>query len=210
MKMLTPLTALPVALLLTALAPASRPVRFSPPAPVTAKVAAGVSNHFRHDIAPLKAVQVEAMNLAAFNAWLDKTAFTDGQKKQFRQALQPVLKSGKFEALYAKKATPVKGKMPVDLVVIRVPKAVQPTLNGSRFVSILANDGGDTPSAPIIESCQYNYCQCTGSDSPGLCQSAFKFGKNCPPSGCPVPQQSCECRGGRDLDLEQVFETVYG
>ena len=210
MKTMNPLAALPVALLLSAFAPSSRPAGFPPPAPVSQKTAAGLSQHFRNDIAPLKATQVEAMNLAAFNAWLDKTTFTGVQKKQIRQTLQPVLKSGKFEALFAKKATPVKGKTPVDLVVVRVPKAVQQALNGSRFVSIiLASGPNDTPSAPVIESCQYNYCYCSGSSN-GLCVSATQFGKNCPPSECPVPQTACDCKGGGSLGLEQAFETVFG
>lgn len=210
MKTLNVLTALPVALLLEALMPTTRPARFLPPAPVTAKVAGGLSHHFRNDIVPLKTAQVEAMNLAAFNAWLDKTTFTDGQKNQIRQTLQPVVKSGKFEALFAKKATPVKGKAPLDLVVIRVPKAVQQALNGSRFVSIvLASGPNDTPSAPVIESCQYNYCYCSGSAN-GLCVSATRFSKNCPPNECPAPQMACECEGGGPLSLEQSFETVYG
>lgn len=193
MKTFLLLTALPVALLLSVLAPSSRSARFLPPAPVSQKVADGLSHHFRRDIAPLKAAQVETMNLTAFNAWLDKTAFSDGQKKSLRQALQPVLKSGKFEALFAKKATPVTGKAPLDLVVIRVPRAVQQAMNGSEFVSILASGPNDTPSAPVIETCQYNYCYCSGSAN-GLCVSATRFSKTARPTSAPCRRRPARAK----------------
>jgi hypothetical protein len=203
MKTYPLLTALPVCLLL-AFAPS-----FRSSAPVTQKVADGVSNHFRADVAPVKAAQISTLSVAGFDAWLKQTSLTAAQQTLIRRSLQPVLKTGKFEALLVKKASLRNSKQVTDLVVVRVPKAVQQALNNSRFVSILASGPNDTPSAPVIETCQYNYCYCSGSAN-GQCVSATRFSKNCPPSECPVPQMACECEGGGPLSLEQAFETVYG
>jgi hypothetical protein len=177
--------------------------------PVSAKTAAALSSYFRKELKPLKAAQIETLDAPAFGTWLRQSSLTESQKTTIRQYLQPVLTSGSFRALIVRNARPLQGSGLRSIAIIQVPTDLKPSVQGSSYVSIFADQGagGD---APPIDSCQYIDCYCSSPGSAGSCVTATQFNKNCPPNECAAAGGTCDCGGGGGTNLDDVFQTLNG
>lgn len=203
-RLLTRLTYLTLAVLLT-----SAGYRSSPPSgDVPQKVAASLSTYFRKDLKPLETAQIETMTASAFTAWLQRATLSDAQKNSIRQLLTPLLSAGKAEIIHIKKAKAAQGMAVHDVVLIQVPNNLVAQLQGSNYVTIFEgnSNGGSNP----VEICYYLDCSCTNKTSPGSCDRTMQFNKNCPPSECPASGGTCDCGGGGVIGLANVFETLFG
>ncbi len=208
MKTLALLTSLPFLFLTMTPAPGSRHAGESTIAPVPQKVVTGLTNYFKKQTAPLKAAQIETMGAPALETWLRQTSLPAARKTSIRAYLQPVLKAGKFEAIFIKKATLLNSKHTSDMVLVRVPTAVKNLVDGASYVVIFADSG--PLDYPEIEKCQYISCNCSSTDTPGLCVTATQFNKDCPPNECPAAGGACDCGGGGGANLEVVFQSAFG
>ncbi len=133
------------------------------------------------EIHPAEDHQVKRIGEQQLRVWLERNDLPAKAKEQIADTLRPVVTHPDLVAVHVSGAKHLDGG-DADVIVLGVPPDVREGSLDTHVVILSSKAPGPTdfPSGPIfVPTCRYNKC------ADGLCVTATRFQKTCPPNECP-------------------------